>query len=241
MIRVAVCDDNEAYLQQIRKILLSYFEERKIEGEVVLFSSGERLLGLGKKLSEFQLVLLDVELEEERDGVEIAVKIRKLDENLPIAFVSSHLCHSTKGYLVNAYRYVLKNDLEALLCECMDCLIEKIKKSQRRFSFNFQEGNLETDILNLVYVESQGHLLNCHLKHDETTEIFHLQEKLDHLQVRLSQQDFIRIHKSFLVNAYYIREIKNYCVTLQSGERLPIPKDKYRDVVAIYQKYRRKW
>ncbi len=241
MIRVAVCDDNEEYRQKIRQILLSYFEEKRIAGEVCLFSSGEAFLKLGEKMREFHLILLDVELGEGCDGIKTAQKIRIIDENLPIAFVSSHICYSTQGYLVNAYRYVLKNDLEILLYECMDSLGEKLKSQKQKNCFAFQEGNMEIDIGDFIYAESQGRFVNCYIKRGTKKEILHLQMKLDDLQKHLNHKDLIRIHKSFLVNAQYIREIKNYGVTLQSGDRLPIPKEKYRDVITQYQMYRRKW
>lgn len=42
--------------------------------------------------------------------------------------------------------------------------------------------------------------------------------------------NFYRIHRSFCVNADYVAKIERYCVTLVTGEVLPIPKMRYTQI-----------
>ena len=57
----------------------------------------------------------------------------------------------------------------------------------------------------------------------------HLSRKLGQLELEFNQ-DFVRIHRCHLVNARYIKLIKNYRATLTDGTVLPIPKEIYRNV-----------
>ena len=60
--------------------------------------------------------------------------------------------------------------------------------------------------------------------------LLHMYEKLDVVEERLLSKKFIRVHKSYLVNAKEIETISNYKVVLKNGVQLPIPRDKYKTV-----------
>lgn len=42
--------------------------------------------------------------------------------------------------------------------------------------------------------------------------------------------NFYRIHRSFCVNSDYVAKIERYCVTLITGEVLPVPKMRYTQI-----------
>ena len=52
-------------------------------------------------------------------------------------------------------------------------------------------------------------------------------------------KDFLRVHKSFLVNMQYIRRIEMKEVTLQDGTVLPVSKTKYSASRDKYFRYMR--
>ena len=58
--------------------------------------------------------------------------------------------------------------------------------------------------------------------------------KLDRIEEDLNNEEFIRIHKSYLVNYRHIQMISNYQVVLDENHILPIPRDKYRKVREVY-------
>ena len=57
------------------------------------------------------------------------------------------------------------------------------------------------------------------------------------LEEQLSTKGFIRCHKSFLVNAAYIQNIKRYTFTLQNGIQVPIGKSSYNRVQEVFINY----
>lgn len=64
---------------------------------------------------------------------------------------------------------------------------------------------------------------------DNDGEPYIMSEKLDTLEDELAGNNFIRIHKSYLVNAKYIESITRYKVKLKlpDGVELAIPKARY--------------
>ena len=63
-------------------------------------------------------------------------------------------------------------------------------------------------------------------------------EKISDAEGRLSSHDFLRIHKSYIVNLAHVQYIKSYTATLDNGIILPCSELKYKDIVAKYAVYK---
>jgi len=71
--------------------------------------------------------------------------------------------------------------------------------------------------------------LHCYV-YMQDGEVIETRKSLMDFEKELEGKGFVRIHKSHLVNADYVKAIKNYKVTMLDGELLPIPKEKYREI-----------
>ncbi|MCL2052166.1 MAG: LytTR family transcriptional regulator [Lachnospiraceae bacterium] len=67
---------------------------------------------------------------------------------------------------------------------------------------------------------------------------FSIVRKLDDIEKELKEFGFLRIHKSFLVNAGYVQKIVPYRATLEGKMELPIPRVKFKLVRDRYFEYR---
>ena len=108
----------------------------------------------------------------------------------------------------------------------MDKVREKIFSSE---ALILQHGGITEKIANsqIRYIESNAHQLLIHTISGEVA----LYEKLDVYEKKL-HKDFLRVHKSFLVN-----EMKE--VTLQDGTVLPVSKTRYSASRDKYFRYMR--
>ena len=91
----------------------------------------------------------------------------------------------------------------------------------------------------IIYVASQGHKLDMHIQTEKKREVRVVREKLDDLEKRLSGSNYLRVHKSFLVNGDYIQNICRYEVLLSSGRKIPISKSRYKEVREWWEKKKR--
>ena len=91
----------------------------------------------------------------------------------------------------------------------------------------------------IIYVASQGHKLEMHIQTEKKREVRVVREKLDDLEKRLSGSNYLRVHKSFLVNGDYIQNICRYEVSLSSGRKIPISKSRYKEVREWWEKKKR--
>ena len=77
----------------------------------------------------------------------------------------------------------------------------------------------------IVYIEAENtnsviHCLNRDILSRESISI--LEKKLG--------EDFIKTHRSFIVNSRYITGIRRYQLAVRQGIELPIPEKKYREI-----------
>ena len=87
-------------------------------------------------------------------------------------------------------------------------------------------GILFLEIAQIVYAETDGHGCVVHT----TSRSYEVNQLLGELEKKLADFGFFRIHKSYLVNKAYIREICRYTAVLSNGIQLPIGKKWYMDL-----------
>ena len=73
---------------------------------------------------------------------------------------------------------------------------------------------------------------------EKKKKVYALSSTLDKVEKMMQEQAFVRIHKSFLVNMKYVKNVKNARVILKNGKELPVPRPKFRIVKDAYIKYR---
>ena len=104
MLRIAICDDEKLFRENIKKYVLKYLSEKDISSEIDMFNSGKELLGLGTDLLGYNIIFLDINMDE-IDGIMTAHKIREYSMGIYIVFVTAYVNYSLEGYKVDATRY----------------------------------------------------------------------------------------------------------------------------------------
>lgn len=114
-------------LEKILKICIKIFIRKDISSEIDMFNSGKELLGLGTDLLGYNIIFLDINMDE-MDGIMTAHKIREYSMDIYIVFVTAYVNYSLEGYKVDATRYLLKNTInfDESIYECMDTILHKM-------------------------------------------------------------------------------------------------------------------
>lgn len=218
---IAVCDDEKHCLDAIERLLGEYPGVSRTE----YYQNLEKLTEATGNGSKYDLILMDIEWEgSTENGIQYAAHYNTLSPQTQFIFVTAYndkfsqeifwekvnLC----GYLVKP---VQKENLEKLL----DKAREKIFSSE---ALVLQHGGTTEKIPSgqIRYLESNAHQVVIHTLSGEVT----VYEKLDVYEKKL-HKDFVRVHKSFLVNMQYIRRIEMKEVSMQDGTILPVSKARY--------------
>ncbi len=236
MLRIAICDDDEILLRTLTDKIRKQNHSACSPLEIKTFLLGEDFLN-SQRLSPFDIVFLDIDMPE-ISGFDIAEQVNNASETF-IIFVTSHdeLVYSSIKF--RPFRFIRKAYLDMELSEVMAAVNEEFIKrnAERKFVFQTKSGEVFVDLAQVEYIEIYSHLLMVHLN---DTEILECCGSLSDLEQKLSNNGFIRTHKSFLVNCKYIYSIENRQLLLDDKTAIPVSRYKIESVKEKFRDYLRR-
>ncbi len=225
MIRAAICDDEANFLDHIHERITEEFRNRGAEFGVDVFSSGEKFLEAHRE-HPYDVVFLDIDMPQ-TGGFEVAERINTL--STLIVFVTSHDELVYSSFKFQPFRFIRKSYLDQELPEIIDAVISEIAKraAEKKFTLRAKNGDVVIDLRSLEYIEIYGHWLLVHVKDGEPLECY---GSLSDLEKELLRYDFVRTHKSYLVNCACIYSIEKNQVILDDKTAIPLSRYKSETV-----------
>lgn len=225
MRKIAICDDSKLDRQLLKVVIQTYFENNEEEFKIFEYELGDNLLDD----IEVELLFLDI-IMNGTNGMKIARKLRDI-QFTPIIFLTAHADYAVESYEVYAAGYLLKpydtNKLTLLLDEVLQ------RSVQKRIAVKVKKQHRYLEINDIMYAESDKHVLNIHLK---DSRVIQTTEKLSELKKTINSKRFIRCHQSYLVNMDYIKDAKTDFI-LSNDIRIPIRVRGRKEIIERYHKY----
>lgn len=107
MIKVAICDDDYLIAHKIENIIWSTCNREKIKVDTEVYYNGITLAQEVCTGQKFDLIYLDIEMEN-GDGISAAKSIRRKDENAIIIFVSSYDKYMMELFRLDVFSFIKK-------------------------------------------------------------------------------------------------------------------------------------
>ena len=235
MIKAAFCDDDIFMINEINALFDRYCAEHDQKIVCTEFHSPLELLTEIEKGTHFDILFLDV-IMPGQNGINVAREIRQHDHAVKIIFLTSSSEFAVESYTVNAFFYYVKPIEAESFCRLMDSAISQCEKErQDSLILRCKNGITRITLDNLVYCEVIGRTLVFHLQNGINLEST---GSLDELSNELAQYgNFLRPHRSFLINMEYIQNITYKAITLENLEKIPIPHGKCSEIKNLYLEY----
>jgi len=174
------------------------------------------------------LVLLDIKIKGEKDGIDLATYIRD-NHSIPFVFISSHSDAGTvkRAVSVNPYGYLIKPFEDSDVTVAVEVALSNFAKEQTSESDEFilndclfvRDKNLSVKVQmkDILHVKAEG---NYSIITTESKS-FVLRSTLKDLEVKLPNSQFFRSHKSYVINLNHISAINSDCIFI-NNEKLPV-------------------
>ena len=154
-IRTAICDDELTDREVVSQYLTRWAKEHGHTITLSMFSSAESFLFNFEDNKAYDLLLLDVEMSE-INGVELARRIRRVNREVQIIFISGYSDYISEGYDVDALNYILKPVDYEKLAKVLDKAAERIKTVERALFLETADGMVRVPLYDIVYIEVRG-------------------------------------------------------------------------------------
>lgn len=224
---IAVCDDSSLDREIIVDMLSNYFLSKSIFYEITGYENGLDLIYDIQDGRGYDLIFLDIYMADVL-GIDVARKLRKINYNGDIVFLTATPDFAVDGYEVEATGYLLKPHSYEKLCRVLD----RVTKNYDMDIYRIRQRNsfVSVPYNEILYVESNNSKCILHSKDNNTYVIY---KRLTEIENELDDSRFLRCHQSYLVNMNYIRKVDKH-FELSNGDTVCI---RQRNIKAIKQEY----
>lgn len=214
--RIAICDDEGIFRDQLEKALYDFFG--RLDLTVLTFADGVEVLDYVEKGDGFDALFLDIEMREV-DGMTTAGRLRERGVQAPVIFLTSHTEMAMEGYEVAAFRFLGKPLQEEKLLRTLSDLREQLLHC-KSLMIRCDGEDVVLPLSEILYVEAQNNSVRIVLGDRE----YVIRKKLSDLERELSEQSdlFFRIHRGYLVNLQHIKKTHGLEISLSNGETLMV-------------------
>ncbi len=229
---IALCDDQAEELAVLTGLLDRWQSERQKALRFKTFRSAAELLNAAEK-EPFTLYLLDVMMPG-TDGLAAAREIRSFDETADIVFLTSSPGFAYESYGVHALDYLLKPIRAELLFPILDLLSLREQKPLEGLTLKCGATLIRVLFSQLTYVEVNGKHLYFNLTDGSVHEVYGTLHEYE--PALLSRPEFMRPHRSYIVNMLQAAELSPAGIHTFSGKTLPVSRLLYPQLQKDYMK-----
>ncbi len=238
MIRIAVCDDDNVFIEKKLKPLL--YRAQKAVGvmtKVKFFTDGRLLLDEFKQHENYSIVILDIDMPS-INGKELAARLRELDKELYIAFMSAYKEEVYDVISLNISAFIPKEYDQSRCLEELTKLLRKYageKSDQKLFGVlsNGKSAVVKLCPDNILFIKSIKGVVMINTMTETLTST---DRSLKKIESELSESGFYKIRSNILVNVNKVYEVLDSQIILNNGTRLPVSRRRRKELLEILSK-----
>lgn len=240
MIKIAICDDELGVCTSLEKILCDILSSMSITPQIDVFYTGE---GLCKHLSEndYNIIFLDIELHK-MNGIEVGHYIREVLNNdiVEIAYISAKQTYAMDLFAIRPIDFVIKPIDNKQIQTILDVYFRTTQLQHPMFVYKRNKTTCNIPVQNIMYFENSARKVN--IITTDFTETYY--EYLDTIYERVKKYKFWYVHKSYIINPQYIKNMEYSQITMTNDKIIPISQANRTEVRKAYTKWlkeRRIW
>ena len=230
MIRVAIVEDDAEVQGVLQEYVRRYTRQYGTEFEVTVFADGVDILEDYRAV--YDIIFLDVEMKH-LDGMTTAERIRQMDADVILIFITNMAQYAIRGYSVGALDYVLKPVPYFAFSQQLLKAVARLEKRAKHYLTVPVEGGLRRlDTASIYYLESEGHRVHYYTEDGD----FSAPGTLKAVEEKLAGRPFARCNSGYLVNLAQVQAVQQNTVQVGPYE-LQISRPKRKAFLAALTDY----
>ncbi|HFH9838303.1 TPA: LytR/AlgR family response regulator transcription factor [Streptococcus suis] len=230
MIRIAIVEDDKNYGQVLKDYLDKYSLEHNQRFYIQQFKDGLEIVD--QYDGNFHIILMDIEMTY-MNGMTAAEKIREIDKEVVIIFITNMMHYAMKGYAVEALDYVLKPINYFAFSQRIGRALERMNKKKGKQLLISRNGVLrKISSEEVMYIEAHNHDIEYHL----AQETFSIRGTLKAIESELEGMPFFRCNSGCIVNLDFVDGMDNNDVLIQN-QRISVSRSRRKDFLSRMNQY----
>ncbi len=221
MVTIFLCDDNQQMINKYSNLINKLAHKNRITFTLSTFESGEALFfHLSDSPNQADIIYLDI-LMGALNGIETAKQLRKLGCNSEIIFLTTSEDYVFEAFDASPVQYLVKESTSEERFEEILLRAVSLGEGKKTEMFVCESSSVRKviPIKDISYFEIYKRLVRVHYQGGESFEYY---GTLEQLEKEMLEKDFVRVHRSYMVNLQYIRKFQRPNLILKTGEVIPI-------------------
>ena len=164
--------------------------------------------------------------------MDAAAKLRSMDKNVPIVFITNMANYAVKGYSVSAFDFIIKPVSYYGFSTMMDRLLRIMKINAENIVLKTIDGIKKVYLNEIYYLEVRDHEITYHTQ----TEKIVVWGSLKTEEKKLPEKSFYRCSSCYLLNLRHVEEVIGNDVLI-FGNKIPISRAKKQDFMQKLLEY----
>jgi DNA-binding LytR/AlgR family response regulator len=238
MLRIAICDDTEAELEQMLALANAYIAGRGLAADVRAFGHPDVLL-TAYETETFHIFLLDMVMPMV-NGLELGRSIRRISTDAQIIYITTEPGFALDAYAVNPLHYLLKPVDRQAFFSALDLAVEKVNFGEElHVTVKTRQGLRTLSADAIACCEYVRHSVVYTLLNGERVETTTITGSFaNHIAPLLQDRRFIQPHAAYAVNMSRVERLSREEFTLRGGFLVPVSGKQYTSVRNAYMSYR---
>lgn len=214
-----ICDDCAEHAALLEKYIRDYQSADSLR--IVQSTNPLHFLDLVRNENP-HFVLLDIDMNG-MNGIELGERIKELNSNTIIIYVTAHEKYALEAFRVRAFHYLVKpitkDKVSAALTETLAFIKHNRRpEAEKMFVVQRKGDTVSLSMDHICYFEKTGHKIRvisvngCEEYYGNFTKLIE----------QIGTDDFIRCHQGFIVNVAKIRALRDKTLFLCEGLHVPV-------------------
>ena len=238
MLKIALLDDDKTALLISKGAIESFFQEKNIAISLDAFSSPVNFLAMAKE-ENYRLVFLDIDMPE-LNGLEVGEQLKGFNPQTDIIYLSQREDLVFDTLKLHPFGFIRKSKIIQDFASVLELFVNtalKTNSENKKITISSKKETISADMDQVMYIEGNKNYQTFYLKDGG---VFDARVLMGDLEIKLKDHGFIRVHKGYLVNYLYIRQIGTNEVSLTNNKILPLSSKRKDDIMEEYLSITRK-
>lgn len=223
MLNVAICEDDNIFMDRVRTIVDSYFKENKYKVDIDEYSDGEEIVrGAIHDETKYDIIFFDIDMPR-LNGIEAARLIREVDKDFILIFLTSLDEEVYKVFELDTFRFIRKSNFDEEIYPVLESVLKRVSENSTRYEFKTKDGTVKLPITEILYFNMVNRRINIKTL---TSTYITTKTVFKEIEESLSNKGFISIYRGMMVNINLIKRINKDTIELDNGEILQVSRYK---------------
>lgn len=232
MVKISIINEQNEFLSAVSRYIKKYYAKKGAVCNLRIYDSASAAL-FDLEDQNFDIYILDADMAGFH-GIRLAEKIRERYREAYIIFVSAHVKYALEAFDVQAYRYIMKDQIYNKLENTLNSIEAKLElEDMDYYIVNTKSRYEKIWYKDIIYIYKDGKNSVIVMK-DECT---FTRNPIQNVYHELNQEQFIFIDRGCIVNILHIRKIDANEVYLRNNVKLAISRAHMNNLRETVYKY----